>query len=70
MNAYKLKPKSGRNPVYQRGYEAGRDEALDIFHSFLSNRMQTITDIPGIGEKTAWKIQEHFLQGMDNWEGK
>ncbi|MCJ8008919.1 hypothetical protein ACFFF5_21125 [Lederbergia wuyishanensis] len=73
MNAYQLKPKSKRNPVFQKGFEQGRQvgyqEATDIFHKFLSERMQTLTDIPGIGEKTAWKVHEHLLKGMDKQEG-
>lgn len=69
MNAYQLKPKSKRNPVFQQAYEqgkqAGYQEATDIFHKFLNERMQTISEIPGIGEKTAWKVHEHFLKGME-----
>lgn len=60
-----LKPKKKRNPVYQAGYEKGKADALQAYYDFLMDRMQTLTDIPGIGEKTAWKIQEHFLKGME-----
>ena len=71
-NVYELKPKANRNPVYQQGFEVGKQigyqEATDIFHSFLTKHMQTITDIPGIGPITAWKIHEHFIKGMDEDE--
>lgn len=51
--------------TFNKGKEAGVKEATDIFHSFLSERMQTLMTIPGIGEKTAWKVHEHFIEGTD-----
>lgn len=51
--------------TWNKGYAAGQKEATNIFHKFLEERMQTIQDIDGIGEKTAWKIHEHFIRGFD-----
>ncbi len=51
--------------AWNKGYAAGQKEATEIFHKFLEDRMQTIQEIDGIGEKTAWKIHEHFIKGFD-----
>lgn len=72
MNAYKLKPKAKRNPVYQQGFEqgrqAGKHKAVDMFHAFLIERMASLTDVEGIGEKTALKVFEHFSEGIEKNE--
>ena len=40
-------------------------EAVEKFNAFLIERMQTIEEVEGIGEKTAWKIQKHLLDGVE-----
>lgn len=50
--------------AWNKGREAGKKEALDKFYKFLVGQMETLTDIDGIGDKTAWKIHEHFLKEM------
>lgn len=69
MNAYKLKPKPKRNPVFQQGFEQGRQvgkhEATEFIHSYLNERMESLTEIPGIGRKTAEKVFEHIQEGIE-----
>ena len=68
MKANSYVPKNPLDPTltqaWNKGREAGKKEALDQFYGFLKDRMQTLTEIEGIGDKTAWKIQEHFLKVM------
>lgn len=47
--------------AWNKGREAGRREALEEFHLFLGGKMSTLTEIDGIGIKTAKKIQMHVL---------
>jgi len=51
--------------AWNKGREAGKKEALDHFYKFLIGRMDTLKDIEGIGDKTAWKIQKHFLDAFE-----
>lgn len=51
--------------AWNKGREAGKQEATEMFHEFLIGRMETLVDLPGVGDKTAWKIQEHFLKEME-----
>lgn len=52
--------------AWNKGREAGKKEATEMFNNFLIEKMQTLTEISGIGEKIAWKIQEHFLQEKED----
>lgn len=56
------------NPVYLKGFndgsKHGEQQALEKFHHFITDRMATLEEIPGVGEKTAWKIHKHLLDGM------
>lgn len=67
MNA--IRKPSPMNPhliqVWNKGREAGKKEATELFHEFLTERMQTLQDIPGIGEKTAWKVHQHFIERLE-----
>jgi hypothetical protein len=57
------------NPVYLRGLEEGRkqgeQEALDKIYTYIKERVMTIGEIEGIGEKTVWKIHQHLLDGVE-----
>ncbi|WP_342512272.1 hypothetical protein MKY34_16835 [Sporosarcina sp. FSL K6-1522] len=62
-----------RNPLdptvmmaWNKGREAGKKEATEIFYEFLTGKMQTLTEIDGVGEKTAAKIRLHMLTELDN----
>jgi hypothetical protein len=48
--------------AWNRGFEAGAREQRrsDIEH--LVKILEGLEDIPGVGEKTAWKVREFFLQ--------
>lgn len=50
--------------AWNKGREAGKQEALDQFYGFLKERMESLTEIEGVGSKTAMKIQMHFLDVM------
>lgn len=50
--------------AWNKGRKAGYAEAEQTLAKFISDKMQSLTELEGIGEKTAWKIQEHFLKGM------
>lgn len=56
--------------AWNSGRNAGITEARDEFHKFLTEKMQTLTDIQGIGEKTAWKIHEHFIRELEGKSGE
>lgn len=70
MQAPKLNP---LNPMlmqaWNKGYKAGQGETSEQFAAFLNERMESLLEIEGIGEKTAWKVQEHFIQRIDGQEG-
>lgn len=51
--------------AWNKGREAGKKEATDIFYEFLAGRMQTLTEIEGVGEKIAAKIRLHMLTRVD-----
>lgn len=47
--------------AWNSGREAGRKEAIQEFHLFLGDKMSTLTQIDGVGNKTAKKIMRHVL---------
>jgi len=57
------------DPVYLKGFNDGRKdgakEAVEKFNAYLIDRMQTLEEIEGVREKTAWKIHKHLLDGME-----
>ena len=61
------------DPIYLKGFndgtKHGEKQALEkfynfIFYNFITERMATIEEVEGIGDKTAWKIHKHLLDGM------
>lgn len=56
------------DPIYLKGFndgtKNGEKQALEKFYNFIVDRMNTIQEVEGIGEKTAWKIHKHLLDGM------
>lgn len=60
------------NPVYLRGFNEGMKHgeqvALDKIYGYIKERIMTIHEIEGVGEKTAWKIHKHLLDGMEGEE--
>lgn len=56
------------DPIYMKGFndgmKTGEKQALEKFYNFIVDRMSTIQEVEGIGEKTAWKIHRHLLDGM------
>lgn len=51
--------------AWNKGREAGKKEAIELFMKLVNDRMDTITEIKGIGEQRAWQIREHFIKGME-----
>ena len=76
MNLPGLKVKTNRNPVYEKGFQAGVEagaevgrevaiqEFTDKFYTFLTEGMESLTDVKGIGEVTADKVRIHLLEYM------
>lgn len=62
------------DPVYLKGFNDGMKEgekqALEKFYNFIVDRMNTLEEIEGVGEKTAWKIHKHLLDGMEQKENE
>lgn len=52
------------NEAWNKGKQAGYNQAADIFHAFLNERIQTLREIEGIGEKTVEKVYKHLHDGM------
>lgn len=56
------------DPIYLKGFndgtKHGEKQALEKFYNFITERMDTIEKVEGIGERTAWKIHKHLFDGM------
>ncbi len=50
--------------AWNKGREEGKNEATEKFYRFLVGRMESLTEIEGVGKKTAFKIQTHFLEAF------
>jgi DNA uptake protein ComE-like DNA-binding protein len=50
---------------YKKGLEDGAKAQRDQDNELLVGKLQGLTDIKGIGEKTAEKIVEYFLEGFE-----
>jgi hypothetical protein len=48
--------------AWNRGFSAGAREQRKSDIEHLVKILEGLEEIPGIGEKTAWKIREFFLQ--------
>lgn len=51
--------------AWNKGREVGKKEATETFYEYLTGKMQALTDIEGVGEKTAAKIRLHMLTRGD-----
>ena len=54
------------DPMYLKGLNDGKKQAGIEFESYITEMLSTLTDVPGIGDKTAERITEHFMQGMED----
>lgn len=54
--------------AWNKGREAGRREAIEIFQEYLAECMDTLETIPGIGDRLALRIFEHFNDRMERLE--
>ncbi len=54
------------DPAYLKGFSDGKKQAGKDFERYISHMLETLQEVPGIGDKTAERIIEHFMQGMDN----
>ena len=61
------------DPAYMKGFnaglKAGKNQAAALMSDFIVERMESLQDVPGIGEKTADKVSFHFLDRMEKQEG-
>lgn len=58
--------KETSNPVYVKGYEAGRQSSAKLLAAYMDDRMNTLTEIEGIGDKTALKVYQHFMGVLED----
>lgn len=63
MNTGPLNPELMK--AWNKGRESGRKEATEMFYEFIKERMEALEEIGGIGSKTAFKVQMHFLSEME-----
>jgi hypothetical protein len=49
---------------YKKGLKDGADEQWKQDNELLVKKLQGLTDIKGIGEKTAERITQYFLEGF------
>lgn len=56
------------DPRYMKGFNDGltqaKKEATNALNEFLTERMESLTNIPGIGPATAEKIHFHFIERL------
>jgi DNA uptake protein ComE-like DNA-binding protein len=50
---------------YKKGLEDGAKAQRDQDNELLVKKLQGLTDLKGIGEKTADRIIEYFLEGFE-----
>jgi NAD-dependent DNA ligase len=50
---------------YRKGLEDGANEQWKQDNELLVKKLQGLTDLKGIGEKTAERIIEYFLEGFE-----
>jgi endonuclease III-like uncharacterized protein len=50
---------------YKKGLEDGANEQWKQDNELLVKKLQGLTDLKGIGEKTADRIIEYFLEGFE-----
>jgi hypothetical protein len=52
--------------AWNRGFSAGAKAQRESDIEHLVKILEGLEEIPGIGEKTAWKIREFFLQKFES----
>ena len=55
--------------AWNKGFAAGAKQQMKQDTEIMMEWLGRIEEIPGIGEKTAWKIREHFLDFMREKRG-
>jgi hypothetical protein len=50
--------------AWNRGFEAGAKRQNELDTQLMLEWLGKLEEIPGIGEKTAWKIRENYLEFM------
>jgi hypothetical protein len=50
--------------AWNRGFNAGAREQNKQDTELMLEWLGKLEEIPGIGEKTAWRIREHYLEFM------
>jgi aminoglycoside phosphotransferase (APT) family kinase protein len=48
--------------AWNRGFSAGAREQRKADIEHLVKILESLEEVPGVGEKTAWKVREFFLQ--------
>jgi hypothetical protein len=50
--------------AWNRGFEAGAKRQNELDTQLMLEWLGKLEEIPGIGPKIAWRIQEHYLEFM------
>lgn len=58
---FQLDLKLTESSIFNRGFAAGTKEQREADIEYLLTLLEDLEEWPGIGEKTATKIREHFL---------
>lgn len=58
---YQLNLQLAESLIFNRGFAAGAKEQRETDINNLVNILETLEELPGIGEITAWKIREMFM---------
>lgn len=54
--------------AWNSGFAAGAKQQRESDIKSLVNLLEDLETIPGIGEKRAWKLREHFLRKFEKKE--
>lgn len=52
------------DPAYMKGFNDGQKEAVTKFHDFLTERMESLITVDGIGKKTVEKVHFHLIERL------
>jgi hypothetical protein len=62
------KPTSPLDPIlmeaFNKGFSAGAREQNKLDSELMLEWLGKLEEIPGIGQKMAWRIREHYLEFM------
>jgi hypothetical protein len=66
--SYQLNLQLAESLIFNRGFAAGTKEQREADIQQLINVLETLEEIPGVGEITAFKVKEMFLSqfGKEN----